>query len=92
MLRTHRSANGEVVFTLSGRLGSEHIAELEKLIYAEASGLPLIVDLKNMDSRKPRWAFGSSPIARRLASPGELCSVCPRVDYEVAKRNITNCA
>ena len=35
MLRIHRKADGDVVFTLSGRLDKEHIAELEALIGAE---------------------------------------------------------
>jgi len=36
MLRIQRSANGEVVFKLSGRLDKDHIVELEILIGAEA--------------------------------------------------------
>jgi hypothetical protein len=35
MFRIHRSGNGEVVFTISGRLDAEHIAELETLIAAK---------------------------------------------------------
>ena len=35
MLRIHRKTNGEVVFTLSGRIDKENIAELEALIAAE---------------------------------------------------------
>ena len=47
MFRIHRSENGEVVFTISGRIDSEHIAELETLIGAEAKGRR-ILDLKDM--------------------------------------------
>ena len=38
MLRIQRSANGEVVFTLSGQMDEEAIAELETLISSEADG------------------------------------------------------
>jgi anti-anti-sigma regulatory factor len=48
MLRIQRSANGEVVFKLSGRLDEEHIAELEALIGAEAKGRRIVLDLKDM--------------------------------------------
>ena len=36
MLRVRRSANEQVVFTLSGRMDEENIAELETLIRSEA--------------------------------------------------------
>ena len=48
MLRIHRTANGEVVFTLSGRIGKEHIAELETLIGAEGKDRQIVLDLKDM--------------------------------------------
>ena len=48
MLRIHRSANGEVVITLSGRMDKESIAELETLIRAEASGRPIVLDLRDL--------------------------------------------
>lgn len=48
MLRIHRKANGDVVFTLSGQLDKENIAELEKLIGAEGKGRPITLDLKDM--------------------------------------------
>jgi anti-anti-sigma regulatory factor len=48
LLRVHRLENGEVVITLSGRLDKESIAELEKSIGAEASGRPLVLDLKDV--------------------------------------------
>ena len=35
MLRIQKKANGDVVFTLSGRIDKEHIVELETLIAAE---------------------------------------------------------
>ena len=48
MFRIHRSVNGEVVFTISGRIEAEHIAELETLIGAEGKGRRIILDLKDM--------------------------------------------
>ena len=48
MLRIHRKANGEVVFTLSGRLDKENVAELEALIGAEGKDRRIVLDLKDM--------------------------------------------
>jgi hypothetical protein len=48
MHRIYRSANGQVVFTLSGRMDPEHIAELEALIRSEANGRPIVLDLNDV--------------------------------------------
>jgi anti-anti-sigma regulatory factor len=48
MLRIQRSTNGEVVFTLSGQMDEEAIAELEILINSEAKGRRIVLDLKNL--------------------------------------------
>jgi hypothetical protein len=48
MLRIQRSANGEVVFTLSGRMDEGDIAELETLIRSEANGSRIALDLKDL--------------------------------------------
>ena len=48
MLRIQRSANGEVVFTLSGKMDEEAIAELETLINSEADGRRMVLDLKDL--------------------------------------------
>jgi len=48
MLRIQRSVNGEVVFTLSGQMDEEPIAELETLISSEANGSRIILDLKDL--------------------------------------------
>jgi anti-anti-sigma regulatory factor len=49
MLRIRRSSNGEVLFALSGRIDSEHVAELESSIRAEGSGgRPIVIDLKDV--------------------------------------------
>jgi len=48
MLRIQRTANGDVVLTLSGRIDKEHIPELEALIAAEGKDRRIILDLKDM--------------------------------------------
>jgi hypothetical protein len=48
MLRIRRSASGEVVFTLSGQMEEEPIAELETLISSEANGSRIVLDLKDV--------------------------------------------
>jgi len=47
MLRIERSGNGQVLFTLSGRIEGE-IQELQKLIASEKSGQQLILDLRDV--------------------------------------------
>jgi hypothetical protein len=48
MLKIERTANGEVVFKLTGRMGAENINELENLINAEASCRRVVLDLKDL--------------------------------------------
>jgi hypothetical protein len=48
LLRIHRSSNGQVVFTLSGRMHKENIAELETVIRSEASGRSIVLDLRDV--------------------------------------------
>ena len=48
MLRVRRSCNGEVLFTLSGRIDGEHVTELESLIRAEGDGRRIVIDLKDV--------------------------------------------
>jgi anti-anti-sigma regulatory factor len=48
MLRIQRSANGGVVFTLSGEMDQEPIAELETLINSETNATRIILDLKDV--------------------------------------------
>jgi anti-anti-sigma regulatory factor len=48
MLKIHRSANAEVVFTLSGRMDHESTTELENLIEAEMKGKQILLDLKDL--------------------------------------------
>jgi len=48
MLKITRSANGEVIFTVSGRMDAENLAELERLFGSEANGCRITLDLKDL--------------------------------------------
>ena len=48
MLRIHRKSNGDIIFTLSGRIDKDSIAELEALIAVEEKDRRIILDLKDM--------------------------------------------
>ena len=48
MLKIQMSANGQVVFTLSGRMDSESIGEVEALLTSERNGRRMVLDLKDV--------------------------------------------
>jgi len=48
MLKIQRSANGEVVFTVSGRLEADNVTELSALLAAESADRGLVLDLKDL--------------------------------------------
>jgi anti-anti-sigma regulatory factor len=48
LLRIHRTENEDVVFTLSGRIDKENIADLQALVDAEGKDRRIILDLKDM--------------------------------------------
>ena len=48
MLRIQRSANGKVIFTLSGRIEAEHLEELQRVCSLETVDRLLILDLKDV--------------------------------------------
>ena len=48
MLRVSRKEYGDAVFTVSGRIDKEDIAELDALLAAEGSGSRVTLDLKDM--------------------------------------------
>ena len=48
MLRIQRTANGDVVLTVSGRIDKENVAELEALVGAEGKDRRIVLDLKDM--------------------------------------------
>jgi anti-anti-sigma regulatory factor len=48
MLKIQRKANGEVVFTVSGRLEAANVSDLSALLAAEPAGRALVLDLKDV--------------------------------------------
>ena len=48
MLRIQRSANGKVIFTLSGRIEAEHLEELQRVCSLETVDRLLVLDLKDV--------------------------------------------
>jgi hypothetical protein len=48
MLRIERSANGQVVFTLSGRIQTEDIEQFQQLLVVETPGQPVTFDLRDV--------------------------------------------
>jgi anti-anti-sigma regulatory factor len=50
MLRITRTANGEVVFQVSGELDAENMVEIEAVISAEKKGTQIALDLTDLRS------------------------------------------
>jgi anti-anti-sigma regulatory factor len=48
MLKIQRSANGSIIFTLSGRIEAEDVKELRQLLALEAGGQRLVLDLRDV--------------------------------------------
>lgn len=48
MLRIRRTESGPILFTLSGRIRTEDIKELEEVFAAEKSGRQLVLDLRDV--------------------------------------------
>jgi anti-anti-sigma regulatory factor len=48
MLKIQRTTNGDVVFTVSGRLEAENVGELSALLGAEPAGRALVLDLEDL--------------------------------------------
>jgi anti-anti-sigma regulatory factor len=48
MLKIQRTANGETVFKLSGRLDVENVKELKEVFQAEANGRRMVLDLRDL--------------------------------------------
>ena len=48
MLRIERSANDQVVFTLSGRMQTEDIEQVQQLLVVEAPGQRLMFNLRDV--------------------------------------------
>jgi anti-anti-sigma regulatory factor len=48
MLKIQRSANGRVVFTLSGRIEAEDVKELRQLLASEKTGQDVVLDMRDV--------------------------------------------
>jgi hypothetical protein len=48
MLRIERSANGQVVFTLSGRMQTEDVEQFRQLLVVESPAQQLLFDLRDV--------------------------------------------
>ena len=48
MLKIQRTVNGDVVFTVSGRLDAQNISELSAMLAAEPGGRTRVLDLKDV--------------------------------------------
>ncbi|AXC14072.1 hypothetical protein ACPOL_4806 [Acidisarcina polymorpha] len=48
MLKINKVSNGRIVFSLSGRVGEEHVGELKALIDSETEGTRIILDLTDL--------------------------------------------
>ena len=83
MLRIGRKANGDVVFTLSGQIGKEHIVELEALIAAEGKDRRIIFDLKELTLTGPD---GMAFLAQSEASGIALTSCDPYLREWIARQ------
>jgi anti-anti-sigma regulatory factor len=48
MLKIQKSSNGEVTFTVSGRINAEHLDELKTLLKSEAAARQIVLDLRDL--------------------------------------------
>ena len=48
MLKIQRSSNGQIIFTLIGRMKAERVAELEALLKSETGTQQIVLDLKDL--------------------------------------------
>jgi anti-anti-sigma regulatory factor len=83
MLKIGKKANGDpVVFTLSGRIDKEHIADLEALIAAEGKDRRIVLDLKELT---PTGQDGMAFLAQREAEGIVLLNCDPYVREWIAR-------
>ena len=84
MLRIQRAAAGRhVVFTLSGRIQGEQVAELQRLFALEAAGVSLVLDLHEVelvDREAVRFLA-------RCEAEGTILAHCPAYIREWIKRD-----
>jgi anti-anti-sigma regulatory factor len=82
MLKITRAANGEVVFTLSGRMDEEDAGALETLVKSEPSDRPIVLDLKDVT------LVGRDAVSflERCEADGVTLHNCPRYVRELIAR------
>jgi hypothetical protein len=73
MLKITRAANRGVVFTVSGRLEAENLAELKTLLSSEASGHRITLDLEELTQVDQ----GAVSFLMRCESDGIQLKNCP---------------
>jgi hypothetical protein len=73
MLKVTRTANGEVVFTISGRMEAENVSELESLFRSETKPVRMILDLTNLSLVDQ----GAVKFLERCESEGVVLKNCP---------------
>jgi hypothetical protein len=76
MLKIQRTANGEVVLTLSGRMDGENVTELQGVFASESQGRRIVLDLSQV----------SRAVRRARNQVQELPRLHPRVDHAATKR------
>ncbi len=67
MLRIQRSANGRVVFKLSGRIEAEDLKELKEVLALEADRATASFGFEGRDTHQPGYSQISRPLARQIA-------------------------
>jgi hypothetical protein len=87
MLKIQRAANGEVVFTLSGRIDAENIAGLRTLFGSEAKGRRIVLDLKDV-ALVDRVAVG---FLQRREAGGIKLKNCPAYIREWIRQRTRRC-
>ena len=83
MLRIQRSeANEELVFTLSGRIDEDDVADLENVISSEASERRIVLDLKDVTLA----GRGAVSFLERCEKDGIALRNCPMYVRELITR------
>ena len=79
MLKIQRKTNGDVVFTLSGRLEADNVSELSALLAAEPARRAVVLDLKDV-VLVDRTLSGSCGHRKRRRHASQLSAVYPGLD------------
>jgi anti-anti-sigma regulatory factor len=80
MLGIERSTNGQVVFTLSGRMQGEDIEQFQQLLVVEASGQKLIFNLRDVTLVNQDAVTFLAHCEAQRNQDRELSSPCQKLD------------